>query len=204
MQTQSNRAIQCATLPALFAKLLAQKVTGKLVFTDLTGEVSFFFISGRFLLAINESGRCRRWYRAVDRYAPELKTAVLGISQSQVPWEYQLLCQELTQKKVSQQQARAILVAIAQEVLLPLLWQEQVTCHWLPMSLKTSLLAWIPFDKEILQPMQNLATQLLCQSPELANQLEAAPNGAALPLKPCRKERWLFCSNSMVGRASGI
>jgi two-component system, chemotaxis family, response regulator PixG len=178
MQTQANqttpttRVVQRASLPSLFAKLLEQKVTGKLVFVQPDGESSFFFISGRFLFAVKEVGRVRRWYRAAGRYCPELKSAKLQEPQPQIPWEYQLLCQELTQKRMTQQQARAILVEIAQEVLLPLLWVNEVNCSWRPISLKSSLLAWIPLEKEILQPMQALTMQVLQQGIEWATQLE--------------------------------
>lgn len=183
MQTQSHRAIQRMALPAMFAKLLSQKVSGKLVFTHPDGESSFFFVSGRFLLAVNQSGRGRRWLRVVERYAPNLKAAKLDISHPQIPWEYQLLCQELTLRHISQQQARSILVALAQEVILPLLWREQSEFCWMPISLKTSLLAWIPFDKEVLLPMQNLAEQLLHLSPELVNQFETGALWVGPPLE---------------------
>jgi two-component system, chemotaxis family, response regulator PixG len=168
------RIIQRSSLPSLFAKLASQKVTGKLVVSQPEGESSFYFISGRFLFAVHEVGRVRRWYRAAERFCPDLKTAVLQEPHAQIPWEYQLLCQELTNKRMSQQQARSILVAMAQEVVFPLLWADQVSCSWLPMALKTSLLAWIPFDKEILHPIQTLTMQVLHQGTSLVKQLEQA------------------------------
>jgi two-component system, chemotaxis family, response regulator PixG len=174
-QPPSMRVIQRASLPALFDKLQSQKVTGRLVVTQSAGESSFYFISGRFLFAVNEVGRVRRWYRTVERFCPDLNSATLQEPQHKIPWEYQILCQELTQKKVTQQQARSILVTIGQEVLFPLLWSPEVNCAWLPMSLNCSLLAWIPFDKEILKPMQTLTMQVMHHGTGLAALLEYAP-----------------------------
>jgi chemotaxis family two-component system response regulator PixG len=178
MQTQqppSMRVIQRASLPALFSKLLTEKVTGRLVVTQPAGESSFYFVSGRFLFAFNEVSRVRRWYRTVERFCPDLKTSTLQEPQHKIPWEYQLLCQELTQKRISQQQSRSILVTIAQEVLFPLLWTEEVSCAWLPMTLNCSLLACIPFDQEVLKPMQTLTMRVMHHGTKLATQLEFAP-----------------------------
>ncbi len=105
--------------------------TGKLSL-NLQGEQwHYYFIDGRFLFASGGPHRVRRWQRALNRHCPHWRIDIQGGIPKGL-WEYQLLHRAVASGSLELTTGKAILAAIAAEVLFTSLRPTEIRYHWTP------------------------------------------------------------------------
>lgn len=99
-----------------FIQIASQRqVTGKLLLK--LGEqrtICFYFLHGRLFYATDDFHRLRRWYRAVQQFAPNFNFKTSSFEEL---WDYKLIQQGIKQQKLSLEQTQNILQTCILEVL---------------------------------------------------------------------------------------
>ncbi len=117
------------TLLRAFANIHKSAKTGKLSITVRGEQWHYYFLQGRFLFAWGGQHRVRRWQRALSRHCPHWRLDVQGATPKGL-WEYQLLHRAVSSQTLELSTGKAVLGAIAAEVLFATLTPKDLTCKW--------------------------------------------------------------------------
>jgi chemotaxis family two-component system response regulator PixG len=172
MPLQIEQNLEASQVRDTIAKLSSQRATGELSFNKGEQQWTFYFVLGYLRYATGGSDRTRRWYRAIEQHCSNFTQTKLNKLVEDEPWEYQLLCQGITDNQISLEQARAAISSSIQEVLFTVLSLTDLTSNWAikkqPTIPSRNLLIK---SEEILVPVQQLLAQV--QQIDLA---KLAPN----------------------------
>ncbi len=140
-----------------------KQATGELIIGHKAAQWRLCFFLGQLLYAIEENHRVRRWQRGLKRYCPNWSPDTSQLVSSEL-WECQLLHHGMTQNQLSAAQMKAVLRETAQEVLLSMIWQKNLTWHWRTCKYQESgipfYLTLCPLEiKQLLQQSQHLYEQ---------------------------------------------
>jgi chemotaxis family two-component system response regulator PixG len=119
------------TLLRAFKDIHTAAKTGKLSLTLQGEQWHYYFLDGRFLFASGGPHRVRRWQRALTRHCPHWRIDIQGGIPKGL-WEYQLLHRAVSSGSLEVSTGKAILAAIAAEVLFTSLRPTDITCQWTP------------------------------------------------------------------------
>ena len=137
----------CINLANKLARLSQQRRTGKLLLVasessqqtsaDRSGEPidakpwELQFIQGQLLYAIGYQHRVRRWSRALQQHCPQLEIEPMSLPVNE-PWEYQVLNQGFTQKKLNTNQVKSVIRTTAQEIFFDVARYPCLQAQWQP------------------------------------------------------------------------
>ncbi|WP_439637773.1 response regulator [Gloeomargarita lithophora] len=113
-QEMSGQAFAATQLPAVWAKVQTQRLSGELQLGNSRQQWSLFFLGGRLLFATGGEHRYRRWQRLTAQFAPQLQ-AVQGVPE--LAWEYEILSQAVDVGQITQEQAQQVIRGAVTEVL---------------------------------------------------------------------------------------
>lgn len=113
-EQMSGQAFIINQLPAVWAKVQTQQLSGELQIGDSRQRWSLFFLGGRLLFATGGEHRYRRWRRLTGKFAPALQ-AVQGAPE--LAWEYEVLTQAVEVGQITREQAQQVIQAGVTEVL---------------------------------------------------------------------------------------
>ncbi|WP_013323211.1 response regulator [Gloeothece verrucosa] len=177
-------------LTEAFDKLSQQKATGELVLNQSQKVATIYLFSGRLLYVVDEIHRVRRWKRALKQHCPDW-TPPTQLSNND-PWEYDLLYQGISQKKLSLNQVKNIICTIAQECLSELVLSKDLHSKWSATQREKSTLVYcITLSLAEIHPVLTHATEIYHQwqaanlesiHPSLSPQLMSTVQGKPLPV----------------------
>lgn len=125
----------------LFKSLKQLQLTGQLILNDHKDQSwTLYLYMGRIVYATGGSHPVRRWKRGLMVHCPRLVSAPIVLQESKsdpgsevskddltLCWEYQLLCQWVSQGKLSREEASKIIRSITVEVLCDVAQAQEVT-----------------------------------------------------------------------------
>jgi chemotaxis family two-component system response regulator PixG len=129
----------------------------------------------------------RRWHRSIALYFPELAAELSsrrleidssGLFDSQVCWEYQLLCRWVEQQKITREQAARMIRGTMIEVLFDITQTMEITCELLPDDLLSTRLVLIDAEQVIAEARR------LWQAWQEAKIADRSPNWAPIIRQP--------------------
>lgn len=174
-----------------FEKLKQPRFSGQLVLTGSKREQWFFYLYlGRIMYATGGLHPIRRWCRNLAFYLPQIAShfsslaqldlASLGTTNSQLCWEYQLLCFWVEQQKISREQVVRMIHANIVEVLFDITQTMEVTCELRQDNLLSNRtrLVLIDADQVIAEAQQ------LWQAWQAAKIADRSPNAAPIIRQP--------------------
>lgn len=148
----------------ILVSIASQKQTGELIYSNSNSEKQYtlYFVMGYLRYGTGGSDRARRWYRAVKKHCPNFAEEKLKKLEDKEPWEYQLLCQGLSENKLTLPQVRTIVNSSIKEVLFSILVSSSLTSNWTA----TKHQPLLPFRTLLLKSDEILASvqQLVQQS----------------------------------------
>jgi two-component system, chemotaxis family, response regulator PixG len=161
MTTDTQINVDDLLIKKFIKQISDRKGTGALIFSSAEDSWSLHFINGRFVYATSNNNRTRRWYRALKKAEFSPIDSQFDSSSDESPWEYQILCHYLSQKQVSTQQAKTVIINSAQEIIFSLLCKPDANYRWESSRNKSNvpLIAWIVFENEILAPVVKVWNQ---------------------------------------------
>lgn len=117
-------------LKAELERLSQQKATGTLWLQQSGIPLKLYLLSGRLQYVADGEHRMRRWKRALFQYCQGW-TAPTQILNSQ-PWEYDFLYQGISKSKLTLDQAKQVISAVAEECWHELALSQDVEMDWRP------------------------------------------------------------------------
>lgn len=119
----------CIKLANTLAAVSQKQVTGKLILSSGSQEWQLYFLCGQLLYPCGGLHPTRRWYRAIVQNLPNFQLEGRKLADERL-WEYKLLHKGIEQNQLNLSQAKAALVAIAEEVFFALVSQSNLTRSW--------------------------------------------------------------------------
>ncbi len=144
---------------------ISQKMTaGELILNSHAQQAKLHIFYGRLLYATDELHRVWRWQRAIQQYCPNWEAKAIAPLSPDRPWEYQLLYQGISQKKISLTQAKAVIHRVAFEILFCLSRYPDLSYELQPQQEGDSELSLgLSLSYRELEPTIGKACQLLSQ-----------------------------------------
>lgn len=109
-------------------RLHQEKATGEMTLTHRRISVTIFLLAGRLQYVTDGEHRVRRWKRAIAKYCHDWIPPTQIVNSQ--PWEYDLLYQSISKKKLTLDQAKSVIKAVAEECLSELALATQMTVQW--------------------------------------------------------------------------
>lgn len=135
----SIREFTASKQASFFENLKQPRFSGQVVLTSANGQKWVFYLYlGRIMYATGGLHPVRRWRRSIALYFPQMLTqassleldlASLGTADTQVCWEYRLLCLWVEQHKINREQAARMIRGTVVEVLFDITQSMEVTCE---------------------------------------------------------------------------
>ena len=123
----------------LFQSLKEHRFSGRLHFSSANQlEWVFFLYLGRIIYATGGRHPVRRWRRNLVSYLPQIALklqeeldalATTSFNQSEITWDYDLICLWVQQQKVSREQANNAIRAIVKEILFDITQNKTITYY---------------------------------------------------------------------------
>ncbi|MGF1491903.1 MAG: response regulator [Microcoleaceae cyanobacterium] len=117
--TNSFTIIPLQELSKELVEKCQQQATGSLLIssesTAKVPAVKFLLLYGRLLYVVEDAQRVRRFRRAIKKYCPTWNPQPISLS-SQQPWEYQLLCEGLSQQQIDLAQGKKVIRQVLLEI----------------------------------------------------------------------------------------
>ncbi len=168
----------------LFDILKQPRFSGQLVLTSTKKRKWIFYLyMGRLMYATGGIHPVRRWRRSLILYCPQISSRLpakidqLDISSSGC-WEYELLCNWVEQKKVTNEQAAAMIQSVITEILFDVTQAMQITYEIKRDSSLTQRLVLVDAEKVI------AGAEVLWRSWQAAKLADRSPNQAPVIRQP--------------------
>lgn len=184
----SIREFTASKQTGFFETLKQPRFSGQLLLTGPKGEKwAFFFYLGRIMYATGGLHPVRRWLRSLNLYFPNIASELsslqldvesLGLFDSPVCWEYQLLCLWVEQQKITREQAARMIRGTIIEVLFDITQAMEITCELRQDDLLSTRLVLIDAEQVIAE------AQRLWQAWQGAKIADRSPNWAPVIRQP--------------------
>ncbi|MEB3224230.1 MAG: response regulator [Synechococcus sp.] len=193
------RNFDAAKQTALFQTLKKPQFTGRLVLKDPRSQQwSFFMYFGRLVYATGGTHAVRRWRRHLTAQMPHIAANTQLLQQSlasikaetiHLHWEYHLIQAWHLQQRITREQIRRLVEAIATEIFFEVSQSTQITYEFHPLveqeeplilmdSAQSILQAWRLFEQWNTLEIAHLSPQLapVISQPELLESCSSAAN----------------------------
>lgn len=108
--------------------LYEQKATGELTLSYQGGTKTLFLLAGRLQYITDSEHRVRHWQRAIALCCSHWQNPK-KILNSQ-PWEFDFLCQGVSKKEISLDEAKSIIISVTKECFLELALEREIELKW--------------------------------------------------------------------------
>ncbi len=124
-----SQASELARVARYLGGLCRRRLTGELTLANDVQQWKFYFADGFLLYAVRETHRIRRWLRCLKNHCGSAGSIEVD-SRHGLCWEYQALCQALSQEQITPSQGRAIVREALDECLFPLVNSSKLEITW--------------------------------------------------------------------------
>lgn len=149
---------------SFFEALKQPRFSGQVRLTGTKGQKwSFYLYLGRIMYATGGLHPVRRWRRSLALYFPQMlsqKSSIdldlenLGTSDTQMCWEYRLLCLWVEQQKINREQAARMIRGTVVEVLFDITQSMEITCELKQDDLLSASLVLIDAEQVVAEAQQ--------------------------------------------------